>query len=97
MSWIDMSPTEASRTTMREFSYYAESHRLKEEQKTKDIALQSWINQSAKATNEKGDKSAYKNFQDFYDKSFNDDKNGDNEKMSIAERNWRLNQKKGGK
>lgn len=90
MSWVDMTPLEASRTTLREFSFYMESHRLKKEQSNRDIAMQSWLNQSAKATNKKGNKSAYKDFSDFYNKTFNGNKN-ENKKVSMAERNYRMN------
>ena len=97
MSWTGYTPREVGRVTMREFSYYAEAERLKTERSNRNIALQAWLNQSAQATNKKGTKSAYKNFQDFYDKNFGSNKK-DKKVVSIAERNYRLNQmRKGGK
>lgn len=97
MSWTGYTPREVGRVTMREFSYYAEAERLKMEKTNRNIALQAWLNQSAQATNKKGNKSAYKHFQDFYDKNFGGKKKTE-KVVSIAERNYRLNQlRKGGK
>ena len=97
MSWTGYTPREVGRVTMREFSYYAEAERLKTEKTNRNIALQAWLNQSAQATNKKGNKSDYKHFQDFYDKNFGGKKK-EEKVVSIAERNYRLNQmRKGGK
>ena len=56
MSWTGYTPREVGRVTMREFSYYAEAERLKMEKTNRNIALQAWLNQSAQATNKKGNK-----------------------------------------
>lgn len=88
-----MTPVEAGRTTIREFSYYAEAEKLRKEAKDKKIALQAWLNQTAQATNKKGTESAYRDFEDFYNKNLGAEQSTEKE-MSIAERNYLMNKRR---
>ena len=92
MSWTGYTPREVGRVTMREFSYYAEAERIKNDRNKRNIALQAWLNQTAQATNKKGDRSAYQGFEDFYKKNF-EEKSTEKE-ISIAERNYLMNKRK---
>lgn len=93
---------EASRTTLEEFEIYNTAYLIKQEDMRYHSAIQAWFNQTVQATKGKGKsaRSAYKTFDDFYnhkdefDKIFKKDDVGQikQKKMSLADRNRRLNQ-----
>ena len=93
---------EASRTTLEEFEIYNTAYLIKQEDMRYHSAIQAWFNQTVQATKGKGKsaRSAYKTFDDFYnhkdefDKIFKKDEVGQvkQKKMSLADRNRRLNQ-----
>lgn len=88
---------------MYEFQIYQLAYQIKNRDKQHDLATQAWLNQSVQATKGKGKnmKSAYKNFDDFFNVNKVNDQifkggNGkqQNEGMSIAERNRMLNERR---
>lgn len=88
--------------TQYEFLMYSLAYQVKVQGELFLSAQQAWLNQSVKATKKvgKGTKSAYKNFNEFYnyEKEFNSIFKGASkrkEKLSIADRNRLLNQKGG--
>lgn len=93
---------EASRTTLEEFEIYNTAYLIKQEDMRYHSAIQAWFNQTVQATKGKGKsaRSAYRTFDDFYnhknefDKIFKKDEVGQvkQKKMSLADRNRRLNQ-----
>lgn len=94
---------EASRTTLEEFEIYNTAYLIQQEDRRYNSAIQAWFNQTVQATKGSGKsaKSAYRTFDDFYnhknefDKIFKkDDDVGQvkQKKMSLADRNRRLNQ-----
>lgn len=93
---------EASRTTLEEFEVYNTAYLIQQEDMRYHSAIQAWFNQTVQATKGKGKsaKSAYRTFDDFYnhkdefDKIFKKDDVGQvkEKKMSLADRNRRLNQ-----
>ena len=93
---------EASRTTLEEFEIYNTAYLIKQEDMRYHSAIQAWFNQTVQATKGKGKsaRSAFKTFDDFYnhkdefDKIFKKDDVGQvkQKKMSLADRNRRLNQ-----
>ena len=93
---------EASQTTLEEFEIYNTAYLIKQEDMRYHSAIQAWFNQTVQATNGKGKsaRSAYRTFDDFYnhknefDKIFKKDEVGQvkQKKMSLADRNRRLNQ-----
>lgn len=93
---------EASRTTLEEFEIYNMAYLIQQEDMRYHSAIQAWFNQTVQATKGKGKstKSAYKTFDDFYnhkdefDKIFNKEqvKQVNNKRLSLADRNRRLNQ-----
>lgn len=93
---------EASRTTLEEFEIYNTAYLIQQEDVRYHSAIQAWFNQTVQATKGKGKsaRSAYKTFDDFYnhknefDKIFKKDEVGQvkQEKMSLADRNRKLNQ-----
>lgn len=93
---------EASRTTLEEFEIYNTAYLIQQEDRRYHSAIQAWFNQTVQATKGKGKsaKSAYRTFDDFYnhknefDKIFKKDDVGQvtQKKMSLADRNRRLNQ-----
>lgn len=93
---------EASRTTLEEFEIYNTAFLIQQEDRRYNSAIQAWFNQTVQATKGKGKsaKSAYRTFDDFYnhkdefDKIFKKDDVGQikQKKMSLADRNRRLNQ-----
>lgn len=94
---------EASRTTLEEFEIYNTAYLIQQEDMRYHSAIQAWFNQTVQATKGKGKsaRSAYRTFDDFYnhkdefDKIFKkDDDVGQvtQKKMSLADRNRRLNQ-----
>ena len=96
-----MSFTEASRTTLEEFEIYNTAYLIKQEDIRYHSAIQAWFNQTVQATKGKGKsaKSAYRTFDDFYnhknefDKIFKKDEvKPNNKRLSLADRNRRLNQ-----
>ncbi|WP_350017474.1 hypothetical protein [Streptococcus jiangjianxini] len=99
-----MSFVEASRTTLEEFQIYDIAYAIQQEDKRFNAAIQSWFNQSVKATKGRGKntKSAYKNFTDFYDHAdeFNrlfEPPELPKQVLSIAEKNRLMNSvRKGG-
>lgn len=95
---------EASRTTLEEFEIYNKAYLIQQEDMRYHSAIQAWFNQTVQATKGKGKsaRSAYKTFDDFYnhkeefDKIFRkeDIKQVNNQRLSLADRNRRLNQSK---
>lgn len=93
---------EASRTTLEEFEIYNMAYLIQQEDMRYHSAIQAWFNQTVQATKGKGKsaRSAYKTFDDFYnhknefDKIFNKEevKQVNNKRLSLADRNRRLNQ-----
>nr|DAS46315.1 MAG TPA: hypothetical protein [Caudoviricetes sp.] len=93
---------EASRTTLEEFEIYNTAYLIQQEDRRYNSAIQAWFNQTVQATKGKGKsaRSAYKTFDDFYnhkdefDKIFNREevKQVNNKRLSLADRNRRLNQ-----
>lgn len=93
---------EASRTTLEEFEIYNKAYLIQQEDMRYHSAIQAWFNQTVQATKGKGKsaRSAYKTFDDFYnhkeefDKIFRkeDIKQVNNQRLSLADRNRRLNQ-----
>ena len=93
---------EASRTTLEEFEIYNTAYLIQQEDRRYNSAIQAWFNQTVQATKGKGKsaRSAFKTFDDFYnhkdefDKIFNKEevKQVNNKRLSLAERNRRLNQ-----
>ncbi|MFS9147800.1 hypothetical protein [Streptococcus infantis] len=93
---------EASRTTLEEFQIYNMAYLIQQEDKRYNAAIQAWFNQTVQATKGKGKstRSAYKTFEDFYnhkdefEKIFKkeDAKQVKTKKMSLADKNRRLNQ-----
>lgn len=92
---------EASRTTLEEFEIYNMAYLIKQEDRRYNSAIQAWFNQTVQATKGKGKsaRSAYKTFDDFYnhkeefDKIFKKDEvKPNNKRLSLADRNRRLNQ-----
>lgn len=74
---------------------------IQQEDRRYNSAIQAWFNQTVQATKGKGKsaKSAYRTFDDFYnhknefDKIFKKDEvKQDNKRLSLADRNRRLNQ-----
>lgn len=93
---------EASRTTLEEFKIYNMAYLIQQEDLRYHSAIQAWFNQTVQATKGKGKsaRSAYKTFDDFYnhkdefEKIFNKEevKQVNNKRLSLADRNRRLNQ-----
>jgi hypothetical protein len=93
---------EASRTTLEEFEIYNTAYLIKQEDMRYHSAIQAWFNQTVQATKGKGKsaRSAYRTFDDFYnhknefDRIFKkeDIKQVNNKRLSLADRNRRLNQ-----
>lgn len=92
---------EASQTTLEEFEIYNMAYLIQQEDLRYHSAIQAWFNQTVQATKGKGEsaKSAYRTFDDFYnhknefDKIFKKDEvKQDNKRLSLADRNRRLNQ-----
>lgn len=92
---------EASRTTLEEFEIYNKAYLIQQEDMRYHSAIQAWFNQTVQATKGKGKsaKSAYRTFDDFYnhkeefDKIFKKyDVKPNNKRLSLADRNRRLNQ-----
>ena len=93
---------EASRTTLEEFEIYNTAYLIQQEDRRYNSAIQAWFNQTVQATKGKGKsaRSAFKTFDDFYnhkdefDKIFKKDDVGQvrQKKMSLADKNRRLNQ-----
>ena len=93
---------EASRTTLEEFEIYNTAYLIQQEDMRYHSAIQAWFNQTVQATKGKGKsaRSAYRTFDDFYnhknefDKIFRKDdvRQVEQKKMSLADRNRRLNQ-----
>lgn len=92
---------EASRTTLEEFEIYNKAYLIQQEGMRYHSAIQAWFNQTVQATKGKGKsaRSAYKTFDDFYnhknefDKIFKKDEvKQENKRLSLADRNRRLNQ-----
>lgn len=92
---------EASRTTLEEFEIYNTAFLIQQEDRRYNSAIQAWFNQTVQATKGKGKsaKSAYRTFDDFYnhknefDKIFKKDEvKPNNKRLSLADRNRRLNQ-----
>ena len=93
---------EASRTTLEEFEISNTAYLIQQEDRRYHSAIQAGFNQTVQATKGKGKsaRSAFKTFDDFYnhkdefDKIFKKDDVGQvkQKKMSLADRNRRLNQ-----
>ena len=92
---------EASRTTLEEFEIYNTAFLIQQEDMRYHSAIQAWFNQTVQATKGKGKsaKSAYRTFDDFYnhkkefDKIFSKEEvKPQNKRLSLADRNRRLNQ-----
>lgn len=95
-----LTPTEAGRTTLREFDLYTLSYQIKLQEWRFKASFQSWQNQTVQATEGKGKnvRPKFKEFKDFYDfnKDFNDVLNPKEEKpkdkpLSLADKNRLLN------
>lgn len=97
---------EAKRCTPIDFEIYNKGYQVRNQEQTRMIALQAWMNQSVQATKKRGKTSvsAYKDFNDFYnsEEHFNQIFEPDTEDkprvLSLAEKNRLLSQsrKKGG-
>ena len=97
---------EASRTTLEEFEIYNTAYLIQQEDRRYNSAIQAWFNQTVQATKGSGKsaKSAYRTFDDFYnhkkefDKIFSKEEVKQDKRLSLADRNRRLNQslKEGG-
>lgn len=104
MGLFNVSLSEAGRMTLYEFKMNQIALEIKEQQNRKQMAIQSWFNQRAKAQKNIGSNkkpkvvSLYKNFDDFYDghKDFKNIFIPESKVLSLADRNRLLNQKKGG-
>lgn len=92
---------EASRTTLEEFEIYNKAYLIQQEDMRYHSAIQAWFNQTVQATKGKGKsaRSAYRTFDDFYnhkeefDKIFKKNEvKPNNKRLSLADRNRRLNQ-----
>lgn len=93
---------EASRTTLEEFEIYNTAYLIKQEDMRYHSAIQAWFNQTVQATKGSGKsaRSAYRTFDDFYDHKNEFDrifkkediKQVNNKRLSLADRNRRLNQ-----
>nr|DAN42307.1 MAG TPA: hypothetical protein [Caudoviricetes sp.] len=93
---------EASQTTLEEFEIYNMAYLIQQEDMRYHSAIQAWFNQTVQATKGKGKsaKSAYRTFDDFYNhkkelaKIFSKEeiKQVNNKRLSLADRNRRLNQ-----
>lgn len=91
---------EASRTTLEEFEIYNTAYLIQQEDRRYNSAIQAWFNQTVQATKGSGKsaKSAYRTFDDFYnhkkefDKIFSKEEVKQDKRLSLADRNRRLNQ-----
>lgn len=89
-----MTLTEAKRCTPADFQIYSIAHEIKQEEQTKMIALQAWMNQSVQATKKVGKsfRSIYKSFDDFYNSNeqfrqiFNHSNENQSSKSPVKER-----------
>ena len=97
----NMTFLEASQTTLEEFEIYNMAYLIQQEDLRYHSAIQAWFNQTGQATKGKGKsaKSAYRTLDDFYnhkkefDKIFKKDEvKPNNKRLSLADRNRRLNQ-----
>lgn len=102
---FDLSLLDSKRCTPVDFELYSKAHRIKDEEKTRMIALQAWMNQSVQGTKKVGKeyKSLFEEFNDFYDseKQFNliFDPNYEVDKpklLTLADKNRLLNQRREG-
>ena len=94
---------ETKAMTLHEFGLYGLAYQVKKQDMRLDASYQAWQNQNVQATKGKGKnaKSVYKSFNDFYDA----DKNFESifvtktqekkRRLSMAERNRRLNKNRG--
>lgn len=94
-----MTYIEAANTTLEEFYIYNTAYAIQQEDRRYHAAIQAWFNQSVKATKGKGKsaKSAYKNFEDFYNHKAEFDKLFEPEQparkvLDLADKNRLLNQ-----
>lgn len=85
----------AGKVTIWQFELYAEARHKQQDELNRRMATQAWLGQAVQATRKNG-KSVYEGFEDFYNKMFKSDK-PDKRKLSLAERNYLLNKKRGGK
>lgn len=93
-----MSYREAAETTLVEFRVYNMAYAIQQEEARYQSAIQAWFNQAVKATKGKGKqtKSAYRNFEDFYDHKKEFDRlfmprTGQQRALSMAEKNRLMN------
>lgn len=88
-----MTYTDAAQTLFYEFIAYSNAYNKRQKQEQRDVALQAWLNQTAQATKKSGKdyKSVYKNFEDFYKQNLESKPTQDNKKLSMADRNRRIN------
>lgn len=92
---------QAERTTLIEYKAYMKAYEIKQEEKYYLSAVSAWFNQRAKATKGKGKntRSAYSNFNDFYnhqeefEKIIKGASNKIQQKSSIADLNKILNER----
>ena len=93
-----MTLTEAKRCTPVDFQIYSIAHEIKQEERTRMIALQAWMNQSVQGTKKVGKsfRSVYKSFEDFYnindqfERIFNDSHEKQGVKLPAKERTLSL-------
>lgn len=89
--------------TPYEFGLYGLAYQVKKQDMRSNASYQSWQNQNVQATKGKGKntRSAYKNFNDFYDAEkdfesiFVTEPQEKKRRLSMAERNRRLNKNRG--
>ena len=94
-----MTYIEAANTTLEQFYIYNTAYAIQQEDRRYHSAIQAWFIQSVKATKGQGKsaKSAYKNFEDFYNHKEEFDKLFEPEQparkvLDLADKNRLLNQ-----
>lgn len=94
-----MTYIEAANTTLEQFYIYNTAYAIQQEDRRYHSAIQAWFNQSVKATKGRGKqtKSAYKNFDDFYNHKdeFNklfEPNEAPKKVLSMADKNRLINQ-----
>lgn len=106
MGRFGLSLLEAKRLTPADFQIYMKAYSVRQEEDTRRIALQAWMNQTVQAKKKSGKtyRPIYKKFEDFYNSSeqferiFRQEKNGrenkttnHGQKLSLADKNRILN------
>lgn len=98
-----VSVEETKTMTLYEFGLYGLAYQVKKQDMRSDASYQAWQNQNVQSTKGKGKnvRSAYKKFNDFYDTEkdfesiFVTETQENKRRLSMAERNRRLNKNRG--